>query len=51
MDPYSTNGPIMPGLGDAGDRINGRDEENDPRDMLLLVADTGPISQGCIDRN
>ncbi|MCX8013637.1 MAG: uracil phosphoribosyltransferase, partial [Rectinema sp.] len=32
---------IMPGLGDAGDRINGSDEEGHPRDMLRLVADYG----------
>lgn len=42
MDPVlNERAYIMPGLGDAGDRINGRDEENDPRDMLRLVADYG----------
>ncbi len=32
---------IMPGLGDAGDRINGRDEDETPRDILQLIADYG----------
>lgn len=32
---------IMPGLGDAGDRINGRDAEDRPRDMIQLLADYG----------
>lgn len=32
---------ILPGLGDAGDRINGRDDDHDPRDMIRLVADYG----------
>ncbi len=32
---------ILPGLGDAGDRINGRDEDEHPRDILQLVADYG----------
>ncbi|MCX7024232.1 MAG: uracil phosphoribosyltransferase [Spirochaetes bacterium] len=32
---------IMPGLGDAGDRINGADEHERPRDILQLVADYG----------
>jgi uracil phosphoribosyltransferase len=31
----------MPGLGDAGDRLNGRDEDEHPRDMLQLIADYG----------
>ena len=30
-----------PGLGDAGDRINGRDEDEKPRDILQLIADYG----------
>jgi len=42
MDPVlNERAYIMPGLGDAGDRINGMDEENDPRDMLRLVSDYG----------
>lgn len=42
MDPV-LNGRayIMPGLGDAGDRINGVDTDEHPRDMLRLVADYG----------
>jgi uracil phosphoribosyltransferase len=31
----------MPGLGDAGDRINGRDAEAYPRNIIQLVADYG----------
>ncbi len=42
MDPsLNERAYIMPGLGDAGDRINGRDEDAHPRDMLRLVADYG----------
>jgi uracil phosphoribosyltransferase len=32
---------IMPGLGDAGDRINGADAESDPRNIIQLIADYG----------
>ena len=32
---------IMPGLGDAGDRINGRDSEENPRNIIQLLADYG----------
>jgi uracil phosphoribosyltransferase len=42
MDPsLNERAYIMPGLGDAGDRINGADEDVYPRDMLRLVADYG----------
>jgi uracil phosphoribosyltransferase len=42
MDPaLNDRAYIMPGLGDAGDRINGRDEEDKPRDILQLIADYG----------
>ncbi|MCE5257075.1 MAG: uracil phosphoribosyltransferase [Spirochaetaceae bacterium] len=42
MDPaLNESAYIMPGLGDAGDRINGVDEDEHPRDMLRLVADYG----------
>jgi uracil phosphoribosyltransferase len=42
MDPVlNERAYIMPGLGDAGDRINGRDEDERPRDMLQLIADYG----------
>ena len=41
MDPMlNENAYIMPGLGDAGDRINGRDTEL-PRNIIQLVADYG----------
>jgi uracil phosphoribosyltransferase len=29
---------IMPGLGDAGDRINGTDQEENPRNIIQLIA-------------
>lgn len=32
---------ILPGLGDAGDRINGRDSADKQRDILQLIADYG----------
>ncbi|MCL1812029.1 MAG: uracil phosphoribosyltransferase [Treponema sp.] len=32
---------ILPGLGDAGDRINGRDQPEQPRDIIQLIADYG----------
>jgi uracil phosphoribosyltransferase len=42
MDPVlNERAYILPGLGDAGDRINGRDEDDRPRDMLQLIADYG----------
>jgi uracil phosphoribosyltransferase len=41
MDPVlNESAYIMPGLGDAGDRINGRDTEM-PRNIIQLVADYG----------
>ncbi|MDR0497225.1 MAG: uracil phosphoribosyltransferase, partial [Treponema sp.] len=41
MDPVlNENAYIMPGLGDAGDRINGRDSEQ-PRNIIQLAADYG----------
>ena len=41
MDPMlNENAYIMPGLGDAGDRINGADSEH-PRNIIQLVADYG----------
>ena len=41
MDPLlNESAYIMPGLGDAGDRINGRDTDN-PRNIIQLVADYG----------
>lgn len=35
---------ILPGLGDAGDRINGRDEPGRFRDILQLIAGFGPAA-------
>jgi len=32
---------IMPGLGDAGDRINGHDGSSNPRNIIQLLADYG----------
>ncbi|MDR0719026.1 MAG: uracil phosphoribosyltransferase [Treponema sp.] len=32
---------IMPGLGDAGDRINGKDPLENPRNIIQLIADYG----------
>ncbi|MCL2880880.1 MAG: uracil phosphoribosyltransferase [Treponema sp.] len=41
MDPVlNDQAYIMPGLGDAGDRINGRDMEK-PRNIIQLIADYG----------
>jgi uracil phosphoribosyltransferase len=41
MDPVlNEKAYIMPGLGDAGDRINGRDLDS-PRNIIQLVADYG----------
>ncbi|MDR3284345.1 MAG: uracil phosphoribosyltransferase, partial [Treponema sp.] len=42
MDPVmNSKAYIMPGLGDAGDRLNGVDTEATPRNILQLVADYG----------
>jgi uracil phosphoribosyltransferase len=42
MDPtLNEQAYIMPGLGDAGDRINGSDGESHPRNIIQLVADYG----------
>jgi uracil phosphoribosyltransferase len=42
MDPVLNDAAyIMPGLGDAGDRINGRDMEEHPRNIIQLIADYG----------
>lgn len=37
----NTDAYIMPGLGDAGDRINGKDNETNNRNIFQLVADYG----------
>jgi uracil phosphoribosyltransferase len=42
MDPIlNDQAYIMPGLGDAGDRINGRDAESNSRNIIQLIADYG----------
>ena len=42
MDPVlNKSAYIMPGLGDAGDRLNGCDTEEAPRNILQLIADYG----------
>ena len=42
MDPVlNTKAYILPGLGDAGDRINGRDDGDKPRNIIQLIADYG----------
>jgi uracil phosphoribosyltransferase len=42
MDPVlNDDAYILPGLGDAGDRLNGPDGENHPRNMIRLIADYG----------
>ncbi|AGT44358.1 uracil phosphoribosyltransferase [Treponema pedis] len=47
MDPV-LNGDayIMPGLGDAGDRINGKDTSEYPRNIIQLLADYGSNISG-----
>jgi uracil phosphoribosyltransferase len=41
MDPaLNESAYIMPGLGDAGDRINGKDS-GQPRNIIQLIADYG----------
>ena len=42
MDPVlNEKAYILPGLGDAGDRINGIDQDEHPRNMIQLIADYG----------
>jgi uracil phosphoribosyltransferase len=42
MDPaLNEKAYILPGLGDAGDRINGPDRPDRPRDIIQLIADYG----------
>jgi uracil phosphoribosyltransferase len=42
MDPViNASAYIMPGLGDAGDRINGVDTKDSPRNIIQLIADYG----------
>lgn len=47
MDPVlNSSAYIMPGLGDAGDRINGKDELEHPRNIIQLIADYGAEVSG-----
>lgn len=47
MDPVLNNSAyIMPGLGDAGDRINGKDSDEYPRNIIQLIADYGSNISG-----
>lgn len=47
MDPVLNScAYIMPGLGDAGDRLNGRDTEDSPRNIIQLIADYGSAITG-----
>ncbi|MFW5684487.1 MAG: uracil phosphoribosyltransferase [Spirochaetota bacterium] len=42
MDPVlNEKAYILPGLGDAGDRLNGADNDEEPRNMIQLIADYG----------
>lgn len=42
MDPVLNEAAyILPGLGDAGDRINGKDIDEHPRNIMQLIADYG----------
>ncbi len=42
MDPVLNNSAyILPGLGDAGDRLNGCDSAETPRNIIQLIADYG----------
>ncbi|MDD4010980.1 MAG: uracil phosphoribosyltransferase [Sphaerochaetaceae bacterium] len=42
MDPVlNSKAYILPGLGDAGDRLNGIDLPDNPRNMIQLIADYG----------
>lgn len=42
MDPVLNEAAyILPGLGDAGDRLNGEDPKDNPRNMIQLIADYG----------
>ncbi len=42
MDPVlNEDAYILPGLGDAGDRLNGPDMEDSPRNIIQLIADYG----------
>jgi len=47
MDPVlNEKAYIMPGLGDAGDRLNGCDTHEAPRNIIQLIADYGSNTSG-----
>lgn len=47
MDPVlNSSAYILPGLGDAGDRLNGKDSEDSPRNIIQLIADYGSNMAG-----
>jgi uracil phosphoribosyltransferase len=47
MDPVlNEKAYILPGLGDAGDRLNGSDPEDNPRNIIQLIADYGSTITG-----
>ena len=47
MDPaLNTSAYIMPGLGDAGDRLNGCDKKENPRNIIQLIANYGSTING-----
>ncbi len=47
MDPVlNSSAYIMPGLGDAGDRLNGVDSEENQRNIIQLIADYGSNISG-----
>ena len=47
IDPVlNSNAYIMPGLGDAGDRLNGCDSHDSPRNIIQLIADYGSNISG-----
>ncbi len=47
MDPaLNSKAYILPGLGDAGDRLNGCDKKENPRNILRLIANYGSTING-----
>lgn len=47
LDPaLNSSAYIMPGLGDAGDRLNGCDTKDKPRNIMQLIADYGSNISG-----
>lgn len=47
LDPaLNTSAYIMPGLGDAGDRLNGCDKKENPRNIIRLIANYGNSING-----